>query len=46
MKKTNSGRKELPDEEKKKSVIFYVKQKHISEAKRKIQPIVDELNKK
>ncbi len=41
-----SGPKPIDPEEKKVPVPFYVKRKHVKEAKGKIQPIVDKINKK
>ena len=40
-----AGRKSKPGAEKKVTVIFYIKQKHVETARAKIQPIVDRLNK-
>lgn len=42
----NSGRKIKMDEEKKVTVAFQIKRKHIEVAKTKIQPIVDKINSK
>lgn len=39
-----SGRKSLPDDEKKVTVNFYIKKKHIEKARKRIQPIVDKIN--
>jgi hypothetical protein len=41
-----AGHPTLPPEEKKVTVCFQIKSKHKEKAKRKIQPIVDEINKK
>jgi hypothetical protein len=42
----NSGRKKLTEGEKKQTLSFYVKGKHIKTAREKIQPIIDRLNAK
>jgi len=39
------GRKSMPDEEKVFPVAFQIKKKHRDEARKIIQPIVDEINK-
>jgi hypothetical protein len=45
-KRESTGRKPIPEQEKKKTLSFYVKSKHIETARKLIQPIVDKLNKK
>jgi hypothetical protein len=41
-----SGRHPKPEEEKKVTVAFQIKKKHVEIAKEKIQPIVDKINSK
>lgn len=45
-KRKKTGRKPIDQSEKKKTLSFYVKNKHIEIARKLIQPIVDKLNKK
>lgn len=39
-----SGRAPINPDEKKVTVIFYIKKKHIEKAKKQLQPIVDSIN--
>jgi hypothetical protein len=41
----NSGPKKIDPQEKKVTVAFYIKRKHVEKAKKKIKPIVDKINK-
>jgi hypothetical protein len=40
----NSGPKKKDPKEKKVTVAFYIKRKHVEKAKAKIKPIVDKIN--
>lgn len=42
----NAGRTALPDDEKKVTVSFQIKKKHVAAAKAKLQPIINRMNKK
>jgi len=44
--KGNVGRKTMPFEERKQTLIFYIKAKHMDKARDLMQPIVDKLNSK
>lgn len=44
--RTGSGRPPVADNEKKVTVSFYIKSKHLAIARAKIQPIVDKINSK
>jgi hypothetical protein len=44
--RAGSGPKPIDENEKKVTVIFYIKKKHVEAAKAKLQPIVDKINAK
>jgi hypothetical protein len=44
--RAGSGPKPIDENEKKVTVSFYIKKKHVEAAKEKIQPIVDNINSK
>ncbi len=45
-KRANTGPKTIDEMEKKVTVSFYIKKKHVEAAKAKLQPLVDKINSK